>query len=104
MVYIMPSYLPAIDPYHVWFATMNELRGHLDDIVEKCMIHGEIGWPPHMGGVSLIEHKFGKFILFALCKLPGFDARMPIFGQTNQMDPCKLRSLEILSGRLCMQN
>lgn len=34
---------------------MRELEAQIDEIVNHCMIHGETGWPPHMGGMSTVD-------------------------------------------------
>lgn len=54
MIYTMPRNLPPYDARHVWHMKMDELRFHVNDIVDLCMVHGEHGWPPHSGGNSVV--------------------------------------------------
>ena len=77
IVNITPSHMPAIDPQHVWWASMDELRDHLDQIIDMCLVHGDSGWPPMQGGVSRFEHGLGAFLPL-LPDLLGFHARMLI--------------------------
>ncbi|KAL8800992.1 MAG: hypothetical protein Q9182_004784 [Xanthomendoza sp. 2 TL-2023] len=36
---------------HVWWVPMNSIIQDVDAIIDKCMVNGERGWPPHSGGI-----------------------------------------------------
>lgn len=44
-----------LNPRHVWHLSMRELEAQIDEIVDHYMIHGETGWPPHVGGMSTVD-------------------------------------------------
>lgn len=75
IIYMMPAHLPPLDPRHVWSLSMNGLRDQIDEIVYHCLVHGETGWAPQMGGTSMIANGKGAPRMFASASLASI--RMP---------------------------
>lgn len=57
-----------LNPRHVWHLSMRELEAQIDEIVSHCMIHGETGWPPHMGGMSTFDSGKLPFSSYIIAK------------------------------------
>ena len=55
IVHVDAQHTP-INPHHVWHLSQRDLEAQVEGIVDHCLIHGETGWPPQMGGVSTFDH------------------------------------------------
>ncbi|KAI4218349.1 MAG: hypothetical protein L6R36_009001 [Xanthoria steineri] len=55
IVHVDAQHTP-INPHHVWHLSQRDLEAQIEGIVDHCLIHGETGWPPQMGGMSTFDH------------------------------------------------
>ncbi|KAI4140450.1 MAG: hypothetical protein L6R39_005786 [Caloplaca ligustica] len=72
VIYWYPQLTP-LDPHHVWYLSERQLETQIDGIVDKCMVHGDHGWAPHMGGVSTIaDDKFNGPLQIEVYGMPNY--------------------------------
>lgn len=45
---------------YIWWASMNKIVSSVQNIIDKCMVSGETGWPPHSGGI--VRNYGGKHV------------------------------------------
>ena len=51
MIFHMSDDVTSLNIDYTWWATMNEIIKSVDQVIDKCMVKGETGWPPHSGGI-----------------------------------------------------
>lgn len=51
MIFHMSNDVTSLNIGYTWWATMNQIIKSVDQLVDKCMVNGESGWPPHSGGI-----------------------------------------------------
>lgn len=55
----MADDVTQLNIHYTWWASMNQVIKTVDSIIDKCMVRGERGWPPHSGGI--VRSFGGKF-------------------------------------------
>lgn len=51
IIFLMSDEITPLNVGYTWWASMDQVLGSVESILQKCMIKGETGWPPHSGGI-----------------------------------------------------